>query len=278
MLTVNENLNPILGRGIQRISKALKDFSPAGITWAKPGQPADITFLHLISQDQIPLINEHTVVLQYCWKTAGAADWLSAWKKAKAVISYYDLPDQDQYNFLHTPLGYDPRIFKNYNLVRNNVVFATGHVSETEHLHDVFMACKLANTKMFHTGENFRWCNKNYRFFDYMGDGDLVKTLNTTKYVSCLRSVEGFELLGVEGLACGTRPIVLDLPCYDWYRKFSYTVSEKEDLVAQLWNLFKQPPAPVSVLEYEEVERLFSWKNIIPKWFEFLSSVNATEL
>ena len=138
-MLVNESLNPVLGRGIQRVSKALKDFAPNYITWVKPSQASDVTFLHLVDSNQIPLITENTVVLQYCWKTVGEADWDSAWNKARAVISYYDLPIANKAKFLYTPLGYDPRIFKNYNLRHTNTVFATGHVADTEHLYDVFI-------------------------------------------------------------------------------------------------------------------------------------------
>lgn len=66
--------------------------------------------------------------------------------------------------------------------------------------------------------------------------------------MAALRKFEGFEIVGVEALFCGTRPIVYDMPSYRWYKGHaSFVGSGLSDhaLFLQLTDVMRKPPQPV---------------------------------
>ena len=116
-------------------------------------------------------------------------------------------------------------------------------------------------------GQNFGYDSAHYKYLNYMKDSDLMDVLNSTEYVSCLREHEGFEMLGVEGLFCGTRPIVFDLPTYQWYRGHGIFIKQDENIVDSLVDVLSKKPNPVGEEEYKIILEKFSWENIIDNIF-----------
>lgn len=265
------------GIGIKKVAEKLEKYAPSWIQFTKNRKEADLVFIHSIGlcefSSMIP--GQDYVVLQYCYKTAGGSkeEWNEIWKNAVQVISYYDLKNEFLFpvNFTHVPLGADAtEFFKIFPEYRTKKVFATGHIAETESLDVLWEACKLTDTTMYHTGENFGY-KTNYKFLPYLSLENLNILLNDVEYVSCLRKVEGFELLGIEGLFAGARPIVLDIESYNWYRNFGYTVRE-EHLLEDLVKVLSQPARSVSDEELNFLYKKFSWEVICNKIYEDLKS------
>lgn len=262
------------GHGIKRIAAKLEQYAPPHIKFVNERSQADVVLLHTVGAQETSTTKptEQYVVFQYCYITAGMDKyyWNNIWQRAVGVVSYYDLRSEftGPVNFVHTPLGADSREFFHTNTRRTKKVFATGHVAETESLDILWQACFDTKTTLYHTGENFRF-GAYYKYLPYMSQSDLCRLLNEVEFVSCLRTIEGFELLGVEGLFCGARPIVLDLPCYDWYRDYSYTVRQTH-LYTDLVGLLKSTPAPVSVSEFEEITAQFEWGDIVENIYQEL--------
>ncbi len=269
MVKIKNLLDKRLGIGVQRITEALKKYTP--IEWVDSGE--DFTLVHVVGGEQYAQCDTHSIIFQYCYLTAGEADWISKWQQAPLTISYYPLHTYADFNFLYVPLGYDPEVFKlTQTGARNITAFATGHVASTEHLDVLFRAIQKVGGTMVHTGENFKYCPRYYKYREYMPISKLAQTLNFCKYTSCLREIEGFELLGVEGLACGARPIVLDLPCYDWYREFGYTVRES-NLIEDLINILSNTPPPVTAEELSVIAQRFSWPGICNTIYQRICSL-----
>jgi len=257
------------GYGIKRVASKLEQYKPASVKFVNNRKDADVVFIHTIGGQEVASIcdSERFVLIQYCYVTTGLDKyyWRSVWEKAHGVVSYYDLSKDvpSGTRFVHTPLGADSKEFFNEDVPRDKKVFATGHVANTENLDVLWQACYDTKTTMYHTGEDFRF-GKYYQYLPYMSQDKLRRVLNGVQYTSCMRTIEGFEMLGVEGLFCGARPIILDIPCYDWYRDYGYTVREGnlyEDLVA----LLSTNPDPVTTVEYSEVRYLFEWEDIVEK-------------
>lgn len=120
---------------------------------------------------------------------------------------------------------------------------------------------------MWHTGENFKWGSP-YQFYPYMEESELVRKLNQVSFTTGLRREEGFEMLCVEGLMCGARAIVPDLPTYDLYEDHAEYIDMGGDIASQLYELFRKPTRPLHQPERDRVRDIFSWRTIIPSLFE----------
>jgi hypothetical protein len=98
-----------------------------------------------------------------------------------------------------------------------------------------------------------------------MNNNTFANLLNTVFYTSCLRDIEGFEMVGVEGLACGALPIVLDLPTYRWYKGFGIFIDPKKDIIEQLVDIFINKPS--IDIQQDKIKETFAWNNIINELF-----------
>jgi hypothetical protein len=261
------------GRAFNRIEDALHKYS-YGVEWTDL-EHCDVAIVNVVGGGEASVIqnaldnHKKTVIFQHCYFTSMYDNWLDYWKQANLTISFHDLQSYtpEKFNFYSTPLGADTEYFKNYNQERTVRAFTTGHVAETENIDKIYQACKESGHTLYHTGENFRY-GSNYRFLSYMSDLAFVNMLNSTSYIPCLREIEGFEMMGVEGLFCGARPIVPKLPTYRWYEGHAEFVDTQNNLVEQLVNIFNREPKPISKEEYYEIDRKFSWKNIVKNIFE----------
>lgn len=273
-MKVWEYIHPHWGIAFKRISHALHVYAPENIQWTQDKDAADVHLIHVVGEGEIPLLtsNKPKIIIQHCYFTAGApaVNYAQYWKDSLLTTSFHNLPNYTDINFPfhHMPWGADPEVFNLLPYVpRKYKIVATGHVAESECIDKVFEACVKTNNILLQTGQNFGWNNNHYRHTPYLRNGDFTLLLNSCEYVSALRVIEGFELMGIEGLFCGARPIVPDDPTYDWYRQYGHTIDTKRDIVEQLVEILKTPATPLTPEEYTEVTERFSWKNIIRNFY-----------
>lgn len=266
---IAEITDPRFGKAFGRISKALHDHSKTFVNWVTPEQ-ADAVIIHVVGGEQYNTVQQYlnkAIIVQHCYLTAdpGRVDYCSQWEKALLTISYQDLTryTKKKFNFFHTPWGYEPSIFHYTGEEKDIKVFATGHVAHTECLDVMHTACKRTNHVMYHTGEDFKYDPRSYHYLKYLDDAAFARMLNKTQYTSCLRRLEGFEMMGIEGAACGAAPIVLDSPSYSWYKDIGITLEENKDLEEQLIPILLNTPKIVDQQKIKE----FQWKPIITNIF-----------
>lgn len=275
MIKVWEYQESVWGIAFKRISKALRDYSPEDIQWVESPFNADIVLLNALGDLPRWLLDmKNKVIIPHVVATmhrTADTNWIDEYKKALLTISFHPLHEYygNGFNFLHTPLGADSRTFyRKPELTREFKIITTGHIAETESIDKLYLACKRLNTFMIHTGQNFGYESAYYKYLNYMKDSDLADVLNSTQYVSCLRAYEGFEMLGVEGLFCGARPIVFDLPTYQWYKGHGIFIKQDEYIVDSLVEILSQAPKEISPDEYLEITTKFSWDIIVQNIFK----------
>lgn len=271
-IKVWEYQNPVWGRAFQLISRELHKHAPDWVQWVSSSDESDIDIIHIVGAGEIPLCTSKSVLVQHCYFTAGAHehDYISLWERAKLTVSFHNLHDYTDRNFrfLHLPWGADPDIFRHENFGDRAIkVFTTGHIAETECIDKTFAACRANNSIMVHTGSNFKWMPPWYKYVPYMPENELIRVLNSAQYIPGLRLIEGFEIMCVEGLFCGARPVVPDLPTYQWYRGHAEFVDTTKDITEQLTSIFSRKPNPVTPEERLELIQKFSWKNICDKFY-----------
>lgn len=281
MVRFCEYTNPSWGIAFKKITNAFRKHSPEWVEWVSSPHEADIYIVHVVGEGEKPELDrevKNKIIVQQCYFTAQLerVDYTKYWERALLTVSFHDLrsyTDKD-FRFLRLPWGADETVFVNKKRTGRFIdIFCTGHVPQDECLDKVFEAVKRANKKMAHTGRNLCYDTKHYRYLDFLPETTLADMLNFSKYISCLRLIEGFEILGIEGLFCGARPIIFDLPTYDLYRKHAITISSKEDVVEQLVEVLNTAPEPVSDEERVELVATFSWKSIITKFFDSVKAL-----
>ncbi len=210
--------NPHLGRGIQRVVEAVGRYAPEGVRFVSKRADADLIIAHVVGKGELDYLQrthaEQRVILwQYCWHTSDVADWRAVWDGCDLVASYYRLPTDKLY---HTPLGVDPEVFYPMAEVPKTVgIVGTGYVAETECLREAYEACRELGLPFAHIGQDFGW-GEGYVHLESVADDVMRRLYNQSYLALATRHIEGFELPAVEAAACGTVPVLLDLPCYRW--------------------------------------------------------------
>ena len=169
-------------------------------------------------------------------------------------------------------------------------IFTSGYVSapNAEAIEEVWIAAKKLNIPVIHLGpKNVAGMHaysdeigSNYpSFHNEISDRHLCYLYRSSIYVSGLRHIEGFELPALEGLSCGARPILFDLPCYrKWFTNRGIYVKEShgEELINQLVEIFSRKPLEVAQSCRDEVIRKFSWKAICEGfWTSFVNGIGG---
>ena len=268
-LKIREILNPDFGKAFKRISAALHNYSPTWVDWVESGE--DVALVHVIGGGELEVLNRtpNRIIVQHCYVTADSdhIDWTSEWEKSVMTIAFRDLTRETnkRFNFCYSPWGAEDSLFYNKGLPRDVDVFTTGHIAKTENIDKVVEAASIANKLVFHTGEDFKYDKKYYKYQAYMNDIQYSTLLNRTKYIACLREIEGFELAGIEGLFCGAVPIVPNLHTYDWYDGFAVKVDMNKDLVPQLVDILNTEPSSLVTPDLARAHELFDWKNIVAR-------------
>lgn len=274
-IKVWEYQDPTWGIAFKRISNELHKNSPPWVEWVQNQNEAELHIIHIVGPGEMKLCSEKSVIVQHCYLTAGGHDYISLWKNARLTISFHNLPDytEHKFNFLRLPWGADPEIFRHINHnPRNAKVLSTGHIAVTECIDKIYDACKAIDGIMLHTGGDFRW-ERPFRFLPYMNIDQLVTIMNSVQYIPGLREHEGFEIMCVEGLFCGARAIVPDLPTYDFYKGHAEFIDMKGNITEQLIAIMSKEPRPVTEEERAILIEKFSWKNICGKFYNKLETL-----
>jgi hypothetical protein len=275
MIKIWEYQNKSWGVAFKRISKALHEYAPSNIEWVDTIDKCDMAMVNIVGSGELSIIDrvlnskKKLINIAHIYQTGGEIDWKRLLTSAYLTISFHNFKDyflDFDFNFYSTPWGADSKIFNRLAIKKNNKIFSTGFIKDTEGLDLLYEACKNTNNIMYHTGENFQ-LGKYYRHLEMMSDKELNVMLNSCQLVSCLRFVEGFELLGPEGLFAGCRPIVPNLPTYRWYRDHGIFIDMKQDIVKQLEIILSETPKEPSPMEMKEIHNKFSWGQIIPQIF-----------
>lgn len=269
----------LYSRAFLRVANALELYRPDTVSIAACQSECNFQLLHVISYDAVEYArslrarNIKYAVMQYCLGTTDQPDhswWYELWKGAEIVWSYYDLSEDAQevgFNFYHAPLGVD-EVFIDHErqgLVRNRIV-TMGFVSgpSAEPIEEVWIAAARAGIDAIHIGpERVKGMDRypdNWHAITPT-DRDLAEIYSTSRWVSGMRHVEGFELPAAEGLVCGCMPIVFDqLTMRHWYRDRVQYVGEcsGEELIGKLQAIFERgidKPVDRSI-------GVFDWKSL----------------
>lgn len=276
-MKVFEKLNPKFGKAFhERISPALRKYSPESVEWVDKEEDADYILVHTVGGEEFvymlskPL--NKIINFQHCFltvKNIEIEDWESIWENTLINISFHDFNwyTDKKIRKCVTPLGADTSVFVNKKLTKKYDVFGTGHVAETELLDVVYKACKTTGKTFLHTGHNFKWEYPTYIYRDYMPITTLVDTLNQTRYISALRDVEGFELMGIEGALCGAVPIVPNLRTYYYYSGFGYFIDMRYDPYEQIVELLNSDYEELTDEQIDRIKEKFNWEKIVKNIF-----------
>jgi len=275
-MKIFEYTHPAWGFAFKRISNAFHQHAPEWVEWVPTWEQADVNLVHVVGGGEVPILQlpKPKIIIQHCYFTASPneLDYPKYWEEALLTCSFHKLPNytDKKFNYHGMPWGADNEIFSIINTqAREFKIGTTGHIAETEGIDKVYEAIQqIPGAAMWHTGQNFGWDPNKYRFYNYMPDQYFYQLLNHTQYISAMRFIEGFELMAIEGLMCGARPIVTQDDTYDWYRKHAYTVDTTKDIVPQLISILENPPRPITAEEYEEIVNTFSWKTIMNNFYE----------
>lgn len=267
----------LYSRAMVRVANALDRHKPKGVSTVADINRSDLAILHVISPDAIAYAENLSqrgikyAAIQYCLGLGHPPEmWHAMWEGAEVVWSYYDLDQLANYrgnNFYHAPLGVDD-VFINHEPcgpVRNRVI-TTGYVSGpfAEPIEEAWIAANRAGIEAIHIGPGTIRGMSEYPVNWHAvrpSDEDLAELYSTSKWVSGMRHVEGFELPAAEGIVCGCRPIVFDQPTMrHWYRDRVEYVSEcsGEQLIDKLYAIFRRE---IDTLVDRSVG-VFDWKTI----------------
>jgi glycosyltransferase involved in cell wall biosynthesis len=120
--------------------------------------------------------------------------------------------------------------------------------------------------------EKYRW------YTEWVSDEELIKIYQSCKFVSGLRSGQGFEVGVLEGIANGCRPICFDNIYYrQFFNDFAIFIPEEfdVDMTNNLANIFRKADEfKVNVDEIKYVREKFKWETVANNfWKEVLQSL-----
>ena len=213
-----------------------------------------------------------------------------AFDKSKMVFGFLDLADtvDSNYEYFRMPWGVDTPMFYDRKLdggdaySRPYLIYTWGCASnpESEGIQLIYNTIKKLNGngqqfKMLHSGVDYKF-GEGYEYVPPTTDlTEVAVRLSQAKYANALREDEGFELMGLEGMLCGARPIYYDIECYhDWFDNFGLFISEVPDIAEdQLYDIFLgEEMVGVEPEEKYYVINNFRWRTIADDfWAKVLS-------
>jgi glycosyltransferase involved in cell wall biosynthesis len=177
----------------------------------------------------------------------------------------------EKFRWLVTPWGVDLDMFYINSLIRErpHLIMCTGTVAETELHREIYEAVRRVGGKMVHVGSDVGIKGEGYTLISmWIPDYEMNLLYNMSRYVSAIRKPWGFELPGIEGLACGCTPIWLNHPIHrEWFEGYGLFIDTNR-VTEELIEIFKSEKK-VNVSR-EKLEK-FNWKNIAERiWREIL--------
>lgn len=276
-----------------KITEALKKHAPDGIEFVHSTKEADLAILHVNGRfhqftkyiEKLKKLKKKYVVAQYCLRSTRyprTEKWREMWEGAQMVWSYYPLNDYIREeggdweipNFYHSPLGAEAELFSNKGDEEKEFIAMTSgwdtSRGDAESIKEVMDAAESVGEDVFHLGKT-HYDLPNVLAETGITDLELASRIRSCKYVSALRSTEGFEIPAVEALFCGVRPILFDQPHYRlWYDKWGIFIPEgtKDEVFESLSQLFfVDDYQPVTDMEREEAVEVFNWKRIVTEFW-----------
>lgn len=285
-------LPPNLSQGIHRVSRALTQHAPPWVNIVAYPEASDIEVIHVIGHGS--MIGKGLggprdyAMVQYCLRTSEdptPAAWVPSWAGARLVWSYYNLPEYvadsgwmatSGFNFYLAPLGVDTSIFRRVEGVQKQYIAGTsGYVAPTESVGEVVDAARAVGGRVFHLGPNLGFGDI-VSAAENVDDWQLSLHWNACWYVSGLRRIEGFELPALEGLVCGARPLLYDLPDYRrWMGEHAVlvpegTVDEVREFLREVFS--NRTRAVVEETERVHVAQRFDWGPIVRGFWDRLEA------
>ena len=278
-----------LSQAMYRVARGLASNIPGGVEVVdNPNGDIDLQVLHVIGvEPEKHLISPDIpfAMIQYCHGSAKAKErFRGTWDRARMVWSYYNMKETVAPTpFYFAPLGIDKCFgnefaFSHFAEYRDVGVMTSGYVDGegAEAISAVAQAAHRAGISCVHLGLKQKqfgelpgeWSNVNG-----VTDKELAYLYSRCKWVSGLRYIEGFELPVIEGLGCGARPIVFDREnMRHWYDGVAEFVRETghDELVENLYQLFKKEPRPVDAEDYSYLLETFDWGKIAEGFWKVL--------
>lgn len=282
-----------LSKAVHRIADALARHAPGSVEIVTDRAAADLVIHHvvgvqnfaptalpeLIEQDGKPF-----ALVQLCLRTTewpSTFSWIPLWRRAEVVWSYYDLLGEMRKDgirvdcpFYHAPLGVDGDVFKPAELPKRFLVGTSGYVAETEGVRECARAAAELGGLQFHLGPDLH-LGTHVRAKHGLSDAEVASFWSRCRYVAALRRTEGFELPGIEALACGSRPIAFDTQGYrQWFGDHAEYVPEADEgtVTAAIREILAREPRPVTDDERTAVLRRFDWASIVGGFWERLGA------
>jgi hypothetical protein len=285
---------PHQSRGLARIGDAVARYVPAGVDVVTDDAQAELIVLHVIGRighvtrriAQLKAEGRRYAIIQYALRSTKAShtrDWAPLWRDAAAVWCSYDLAaalEVDGFGahdirgmpFYYAPYGADDTIFtpQVQPHPRPFLACTTGFSWMTESVREVALAAQVRGGKVFHLGPDLgrEWltCAMN------IDDQTLATYYRQCQWVSGLRRTEGFEMPAVEGLLCGARPILFDVPHYThWYGSLARYVPERAfraDIVTDLIYVFGLRVPTVTTAERADAVKRFHWPTLVGQFWK----------
>ena len=286
-------LDPNWGLVMQRITLDIQRFAPPEFEFVDSHEKADIVFWHVIGPRKIPNDKPY-VMLFHCFgrdrgETALNTLWNPSFKNALMVYGYYPLhkflkeEDMKEINYVRRPWGVDPELFyKEPSIPKKFTCLATGYVSKTESILELYRACEKVGGKLLHIGgpieDEVGILNPMYyQRVHNITDHQMREAYNSCKWTSALRRIEGYELPALEGFLCGSQPICFDIPDFykHWFGDFATFVphSSEETVTNELAKLFQTDPL-ISDKKVKEVTDKFNVEKLSMEfWHEFKKTI-----
>jgi hypothetical protein len=270
-----------LSRAMTRVSIALGTNVPSSVEVVRDQKSADLVVLHVVgfpdTEDAIQKLKlgQKYALIQYCLRTTQRPEissWVSMWKQAEIVWSYYDLYRlalderiDPSFNFYHSPLGVNSSVFEHLDTDKKTFgILTSGYIADTECSGEAAAASRTAGYQHCHLGPNLH-LGPGVSYHLGISDIALAKLYRQSRLVTGLRRVEGFELPAAEAILCGTRSVVFDKPHYrKWFEPWSIFIQEAapQCVTKALVNILREGVKPVSKQERQDAANQFDWSSI----------------
>jgi len=286
---------------MHRIRNALLKYAPPEVSLAdKPSEDAvhilDFVGQHPTVEDRVlhpttglmrsvpslPVSSKY-VIIYHCPPMLEFRKYVSEYRSlfegSRLVFGTYEqsyvYPYDAKINYYRTPWGYDPKVFYPRASEKKYLALTTGYVIQDEYIDWIAYACKIHDKSMVHIGGRnvidglyAIYGSLKISHYEKISDDDMANLYSSSWFTNAMRGILGFELPAVEGYACGSQPILLDLPCYRyWFNDFGVFVNSRDDVVDVL-------SKPIYVTPKAEVLERFKWENIAPRiWEKILESI-----
>ena len=294
-----------------RLCGAFRRFSPPYVRWVHTAQAADVIIYHVDSwldtlQATEAMRTKKVVVVQHGLRFADATidDFASVWEQSLLTVSFQPLDTLYKgrpFPFLATPWGADPLLFRASHAPRREAIVIVGDHGADESHGEILFAAAHRGLVVVHVGRrqaHMCTCRTAKRganplcsrldalhgrrpcdWYELVGSSDthLIHALQTSKYAAALRKFEGFEMIGIEALFCGARPLVYNIDTYDWYRKHAAVVETGLTGVDFMGSFHRaldhaSDLGPVTQEELDRLRATFDWRAIMKNIFGAIRS------